>query len=47
MRGSQKSPSFVITVVDVKREERGEGVLGGSSDEGRKGRMGGRKNDHQ
>ena len=39
MRDSQKSLSFVITVVDVKKEERGEGVLGGSSDVGRKGRM--------
>jgi hypothetical protein len=43
---SQKSLLCVITVVDVKWEERGEGVLGGSSDIGREGRMQGdmRKN---
>jgi hypothetical protein len=32
VRDSQKSPSFVITVIVIKREERGEGVIGGSSD---------------
>ena len=42
-RDRSKSPSFVITAVDVKREERGEGVLGGSSDGGEKGKEVGKK----
>ena len=39
MRDSQKSPFFLNTVFGVKSDERGEGVLGGSSDVGRKGRL--------
>ena len=37
-RDRSKSPSFVITAVDVKREERGEGMRGGSGDGGERGK---------